>query len=138
MLNINTLLNNIAKVKKWLENTESNNEKKITAYNRKWQIINNKMSMKNPKFKQLTTINFGSEGGGGGSWTVSGLFIYLIFAFLTLFLCFFFVWSFVVFLFYFFVLLFVSVLLLYFCWCFSPFIKVSLFCLILGSLCNAL
>ena len=41
MLNINILLNNIAKVIKVEENTASHNEKKITAYTRKCKIINN-------------------------------------------------------------------------------------------------
>ena len=40
MLNINTLLSNIAEVKRVEENITSNNEKKITDYNKKWQVMN--------------------------------------------------------------------------------------------------
>ena len=39
MLNMNSLLNNIAKVKILKANIASNNDTKITAYNRKLQII---------------------------------------------------------------------------------------------------
>ena len=40
MLNMNTLLNNIAKLKILKANIASNNVTKTTAYNRKLQVIN--------------------------------------------------------------------------------------------------
>ena len=63
MLNINTLLKNIVKLKKKLkENIGSNNETKITAYKSIWLIVILNYKSKNPKVKKFTPTTFENLG----------------------------------------------------------------------------